>query len=186
MCVCGASAIARCRDCFATPVRCPVCIVKDHGHQPFHWVDVWQGQYLEKTELSALGLICFLGHRGLPCPLIPSTRQPSNLVVTHTNGVHRARVHWCHCADGPPSLSQLLRAGLFPATLEHPESAFTLHLLKEWDIHFLTSKKSAYDYMEAVRRLTDNAAPHRVKVCSFRIIHLSTHELNRIAIVNST
>ncbi|EPS92650.1 hypothetical protein FOMPIDRAFT_1056674 [Fomitopsis schrenkii] len=32
-----------------------------------------------------------------------------------------------------------------------------------WDLHFLTSKKSAYDFFEALHRLTDNSGTRTVK-----------------------
>ena len=53
-------------------------------------------------------------------------------------------------------MQQLLRSQLFPATVDQPTTAFTFNVLREYHIHSLESKKSAYSYMGALRRLTDN------------------------------
>ncbi|KAL6298965.1 hypothetical protein BKA93DRAFT_830299 [Sparassis latifolia] len=47
--------------------------------------------------------------------------------------------------------------------LDHPESAFTVPLLREWHMHALTSKKGAYNYIYALRRLSNNSAPQTIK-----------------------
>ncbi|KAL6300832.1 hypothetical protein BKA93DRAFT_819272 [Sparassis latifolia] len=155
--------VARCRDCFQGTAFCGACISKAHRHDPFHWIDLWNGEFFEKVDMGMLGYILYLGHHGQPCPDLVDCLKPSKFVVTHTNGIHELAVHWCHCAGAPERISQMLHAGLFPATLDHPESAFTVALLKEWHMHALTSKKGVYDYMYTIRRLTNNSAPHTVK-----------------------
>ncbi|KAK7006975.1 hypothetical protein R3P38DRAFT_2554914 [Favolaschia claudopus] len=50
-----------------------------------------------------------------------------------------------------------MRARLFPATMKETKSAFTFTVLKECHLHNLESKKASYDYMGALRRLTDNS-----------------------------
>ena len=50
-----------------------------------------------------------------------------------------------------------MRARLFPATTRDTKTAFTFKVLKEFHLHNLESKKAAYDYLGAIRRLTDNA-----------------------------
>ncbi|EPS93583.1 hypothetical protein FOMPIDRAFT_7649, partial [Fomitopsis schrenkii] len=163
-CNCGQrEAVVRCRDCLQARLECADCLVASHRHSPFHWIDVWNGGFLEKQDLSHLDFTLFLGHNGERCPFIRASMDSITYTVTHSNGVHRVRIHECWCPRRPGTVSQLLRAGLFPATLERPESAFTFDLLRQWDLHFLTSKKSAYDYFEALRRLTDNSGTRTVK-----------------------
>ena len=164
-CKCGKQeATVRCRDCFQARLECTDCLSTSHCYSPFHWIDVWNGDFLEKQDMSFLDFVLFLGHDGEACPFIRGSMHPLTYTVTHTNGIHRVRVHECWCPRRRDTASQLLRAGLFPATLERPESAFTFDLLRQWDLHFLSSKKSAYDYFEALRRLTDNSGTRTVKV----------------------
>ncbi|TDL22683.1 hypothetical protein BD410DRAFT_803124, partial [Rickenella mellea] len=117
---------------------------------------------LREADQASLGLILHLGHHGMPCDEIATDRAPSTLIITHTNGIHESKVHWCACKGCPSRVSQLVRAGLFPATPENPESAFTIKLLEEFHLHTLTSKKSAYDFFKALYRLTNNAFPDDV------------------------
>ncbi|KAJ7924289.1 hypothetical protein B0H13DRAFT_2315685 [Mycena leptocephala] len=49
----------------------------------------------------------------------------------------------------------LLRA--LPGDNTGPHSAFTINLLKDFQLHNLESKKAAYDYLAAIRRLSDNS-----------------------------
>ncbi|KZT04100.1 uncharacterized protein LAESUDRAFT_738039 [Laetiporus sulphureus 93-53] len=133
----------------ACSAKCPRCIMEDHCNQPFHWLDVWNGEYLEKHNLLTFGFIFHLGHHGKPCPHLSSSAAPANFIVTHTNGIHHTRIHWCHCPNAKPIMSQLF--------------VFTIALLKQWDLHYLTSKKSAYDFVVALWCMTSNCASQKVK-----------------------
>lgn len=57
-----------------------------------------------------------------------------------------------------------MRARLFPATTQDPRTAFSFAILKQFHLHNLESKKAAYDYLGALRRLTDNAFTADVSV----------------------
>ncbi|KAJ6609659.1 hypothetical protein B0H10DRAFT_2225674 [Mycena sp. CBHHK59/15] len=50
-----------------------------------------------------------------------------------------------------------MQARLFPASTREPQTAFTVNMLKCFQLHNLESKKAAYDYLGAIRRLTDNS-----------------------------
>ncbi|KAG5635468.1 hypothetical protein H0H81_011141 [Sphagnurus paluster] len=52
--------------------------------------------------------------------------------------------------------------GLFPATVRRPTTAFTFQVLKQFHLHHLESKESTYDFIGALRRLTDNVFAHQV------------------------
>lgn len=161
-CHCGVPAQYRCCECHQPPARCGECLMKDHLHLPLHRVEEWTGTHFERRELAALGFVTHLGHSGAPCPEGPPPAQslpPTRMVVTHTNGTHEIRISWCHCLDSGDHASQLLRAGLFPATLQYPASAFTVALLKAYHIYSLTSKTSAMDYIRGLMCLRDNAFP---------------------------
>ncbi|EPS99172.1 hypothetical protein FOMPIDRAFT_1091383, partial [Fomitopsis schrenkii] len=164
-CACGrAATTTRCHECVQGWFQCPDCLVQLHRLLPFHWVEVSNGRCLEKRDLSELGLILYLGHQGLPCTALRMADRPIKYTLTHTNSVHHVYVQECCCQAKHNTVSQLLHMGLFPATLERPESAFTFELLRQWDLHFQTSKKSAYDFFKALHRLMDNTGTRAVKL----------------------
>jgi len=59
-----------------------------------------------------------------------------------------------------------MRAKLFPATMTQPTTAFTFQVLKQFHLLHLEGKLSAYDFIGALRRLSDTAFPQRIAVCS--------------------
>jgi hypothetical protein len=59
---------------------------------------------------------------------------------------------------------QLIRAGLFPATMDQPDTAFTFMVLNDFHVHTLALKKSAYDHFTALKKLTDNTFSHKTPV----------------------
>ncbi|KDQ18432.1 hypothetical protein BOTBODRAFT_171279 [Botryobasidium botryosum FD-172 SS1] len=162
-CRCGATANTWCAECWESPFYCASCIVEQHRNLPFHRVEQWNGRFFERKELVTLGLVIGLRHHGHLCTQAPSNCATTKLTIVHTNGVHNVIVAYCHCAPRVQDTDQLLLAGLFPGTFKKPGSAFTFAVLKEHHIHSLQSKKAAYDYFEALRRLTDNVLPNSVK-----------------------
>ncbi|KAJ7495577.1 hypothetical protein FB451DRAFT_1164304 [Mycena latifolia] len=136
---------------------CPSCFIKAHIQNPFHWAEVWlplQG-YFVRHDISKLGHIIQLGHKGRPCPSPVGERM---FTVVDANGVHSTRLAFCGCQEQPANkIKQLMRAWLFPATTRDPHTAFTVNMLKQFQLHNLESKKAAYDYLGAIRRLSDNS-----------------------------
>ncbi|KAJ6503646.1 hypothetical protein C8R45DRAFT_923990 [Mycena sanguinolenta] len=68
-------------------------------------------------------------------------------------------------------------------TTREPHTAFTISLLKEFQLHNLESKKAAYDYLAAIRRLSDNAFtadvpkfknPYAAFLCVVRVFNFLT------------
>ncbi|KAJ7805034.1 hypothetical protein B0H13DRAFT_1930416 [Mycena leptocephala] len=72
---------------------------------------------------------------------IPNFITPSNSVIMGRHDLHHLP---------PNKLKQLMRARLFPATTREPETAFTVTMLKDFQLHNLESKKAAYDYLGAI------------------------------------
>ncbi|KAJ7256582.1 hypothetical protein C8J57DRAFT_1235441 [Mycena rebaudengoi] len=111
---------------------------------------------LYRHDISKLGdHVIQLGHNGGPC------REPVGerfFTAVDSNGVHSTKLAFCGCMEQPPNkLRQLMRAGLFPATTKDPHTAFTINMLKEFQLHNFESKKAAYDHLGAIRRLSDNS-----------------------------
>ncbi|KAJ6570009.1 hypothetical protein B0H10DRAFT_1964849 [Mycena sp. CBHHK59/15] len=132
-----------------------LCFVEAHIRNPFHWAEVWdttQGFFV-RHDISKLNHIIQLGHNGKPCPEPCGKRL---FTVVDDNGLHSTCLAFCGCRELPANkVKQLMRAGLFPATTREPQTAFTVSMLKR--LHNLESKKAAYDYIGAIRRLTDNS-----------------------------
>ncbi|KAJ7936466.1 hypothetical protein B0H13DRAFT_1554437, partial [Mycena leptocephala] len=101
--------------------------------------------FFVRHDISKLGHIIQLGHKGGPCD------QPSGermFTVVDGNGVHSTRLAFCGCREQPPNkIRQLMRARLFPATTKDPHTVFTVNMLKQFQLHNIESKKAAYDYL---------------------------------------
>jgi hypothetical protein len=174
-CSCGrGKCLVTCRDCDKYPTSCAECFVDSHHQNYSHWARVWDpaDRIFIKTDYSHVlpeeeGIAIELGHPGMKGSHCASKEQPSPFTVVDSNGVHSTRIRFCVCSSDDRSI-QLANAGLFPATAEKPETAFTFAVLDEFQTHNLQSKVAAYDYILALRRLTDNVATHRVPVSRCR------------------
>ncbi|KAH9852416.1 hypothetical protein C2E23DRAFT_868595 [Lenzites betulinus] len=160
---CDMRAVARCHECGQKAPQCVDCIVKDHQHLPFHWIDHWNGTFFERVGLAELGHIIHLGHGNAPCPNLPTNPSPAYFVIAHTNGVHRCRIQYCHCANRDEQVYQLITAALWPATLDRPESGFTFDVLKLWHLEWDISHMSAQDFYRILQHLTDNGSPLNIE-----------------------
>lgn len=165
-CLCGAeNAHFRCEECFCTQPSCKQCLLDSHRRLPLHHVQEWSGTHFVRRSLSQLGFVIPLGHYAHRCPNAPPGSNGRPTVIVDANGIHDTMVLYCHCTlDSEPI--QLISAGLFPATMDRPETAFTFSLLDDFEVHTLASKKSAYDHYTALRKHTNGAFPHLSHVCS--------------------
>ncbi|KAJ7710762.1 hypothetical protein B0H17DRAFT_837153, partial [Mycena rosella] len=154
----------QCYDCTEYRATCTQCFVSQHLNTPFHWAEVWDTDngFFVKHDISRLNHVVQLGHHGGPCTSPSGTRKFT--VVDH-NGVHATELAFCGCREQPPNkIRQLMRACLFPAMVKETRTAFTFTVMKQCHLHNLEAKKAAYDYMGALRRLTDNAFTEDVPV----------------------
>ncbi|KAK7681502.1 hypothetical protein QCA50_015234 [Cerrena zonata] len=86
------------------------------------------------------------------------------LTVVDIGGVHHLPTHFCSCSSSelvPPRL-QLLQLGLYPATINEPQTVFTFRLLDDFDVDNLETKAAAQRYYAKLKRLTSNAFPQDV------------------------
>lgn len=165
----GAKKTTRCYDC-AHPLSCSECFISGHRHNRTHWAEVWNKDcgFFVRNDISTLrpeGYAQHLGHGGHPCPM-PDSENDLFFIIVDVNGVHNTKLRFCHCPGADDKVGQLLCHRLFPATLGHPRSAFTFQLLHNFHLHHLESKATKYDYMGALRRLTDNTFTNDVSVSS--------------------
>ena len=169
-CFCGSglTQLYRCHECFNSRMFCGACIVPAHIHSVFHHIQKWAGTHFVRSSLKEVGLAISLGHFGMRCPNLSTTNRGRPTTIVHTNGMHETIVEYCHCLEAPSEPFQLIEAGLFPSTLEQPMTAFTFEVLRNFEKHVLASKKSAYDFCDALRKLTDSAFPQNISVsCKF-------------------
>ncbi|KAJ6558995.1 hypothetical protein B0H10DRAFT_1807431 [Mycena sp. CBHHK59/15] len=150
-------ASTQCYDCTGYKLSCRVCFVEAHLRNPFHWAEVWdtaQGFFI-RHDISKLDHVIHLGHNGDPCP---NPNGEHLFTVVDDNGIHSTRLAFCGCRELPPNtIKQLMQARLFPASTREPQTAFTVNMLKCSQLHNLESKKAAYNYLGAIRCLTDNS-----------------------------
>jgi hypothetical protein len=88
------------------------------------------------------------------------------MTVVHVNGVFELCVTFCRCQGAISEHEQLFRERLFPCTFERPETAFTLDVLDYYGIDAMECKTSAQSFFQKLRRVTNNAFPDLVPVCS--------------------
>lgn len=169
ICPCNSGAMAdhRCKSCYLHPPTCSSCIVAAHRHLPFHRIKQWNGRYFQRTSLRNLGFVFCLGHSGDPCPnQLPNTIR--KLTVVDVNGYHEANFKFCFCRDAElDEAKQLFCHLLFPATIKHPKTVFTMEVLDNFDVHHSTFMKSAESFCVALQKMSAPELPDEVSVCAF-------------------
>ncbi|KAI0691764.1 hypothetical protein BC835DRAFT_1256150, partial [Cytidiella melzeri] len=148
----------RCDDCWNSAVLCESCCVEKHGDNPLHRVKQWNGSYFEPTTLQALGLVIQVGHPPYERCAHPQPALRSFLVM-HTNGLHPVTLLFCQCQQAHQAgtrYQQLLRAELFPSTVQDPTICCTFRMMEQFHMLTLQSKITAYDYYTTLSKLTDN------------------------------
>lgn len=153
----------RCRDCGRIDVVCKSCLLERHRFVPYHWAEEWSGRHFKRMSMSALGLQIHLGHGENHCPAveIPKTQA---IDVVHSNGIHKCRFIYCSCPGKPDEFVQLLDVGLLSASMKQPQTAFTFAVLNDFHLDTGVSKKAAHDFMEVLRKKTNNHVPFPVSV----------------------
>ncbi|KAJ7052855.1 hypothetical protein C8F01DRAFT_1236176 [Mycena amicta] len=150
----------RCTECFNAPLWCRGCVVRGHQYNPFHHIERWDGKmfvrdslWVADTSLDSVTLrTCPNANPAAPHALCPNFANRER---------HSLLYCWCKERQGQ-RWEQLVSVRLFPATFKEPKTVFTFTVMKQFLIHSVTSKKSAYDYVKALCQLTDNSNPDSV------------------------
>jgi hypothetical protein len=160
------SCTTRCLDCLQSPMTCDLCFIDAHKNNPTHWAERWNGDYFVRHDISDLDHVITLGHNGNPCPCVDykDLSNTRKFTLADVNGIHSTIIAFCKCARAGGYADQLMAARVFPASVTRPTTGFTFSLLETFHLECLESKKSAYDYIEALRRRTNNAFPSDVPV----------------------
>ncbi len=192
-CDCGQGPVnMTCHDCDKYPGMCEECFIEYHRFNPLHWPRVWDQEwgFLVCCDISVLrqrtcainmssceGQCCRFGPPPLLFPWYPhqlwesssyslASGQSEGVIFTivDCNRIHSTHVRFCWCEGDPNQVEQLMSLGLFPATLDCPEMAFTFHVLKQFQIACLQGKISCYNFMDSLMCLIDGAFPFDVVV----------------------
>ena len=86
------------------------------------------------------------------------------VVVVHTNAVHRLPVFLCSCPDAPDPMDQYLEMGFYPATFKEIETLFTFQVLDDYLLQNLECQTSCHHYYSKLRRMTNKIFPGSVPV----------------------
>jgi hypothetical protein len=138
---------------------------------PFHRIQQWNGHFFKSTSLLNLGYILHAGHGSHACPH-SSPANETLIYIVDVIGVFHHKLRWCCCQDAEPHYAQLLRLGLYPASIERPESAFTFSLLDYFQVDAVECKTSANNFYNKLRRLTNSLFPDTVPVSHSSVPHL--------------
>ncbi|KAK7016446.1 hypothetical protein VNI00_018883 [Paramarasmius palmivorus] len=138
------------------------------------WAAEWDGEQFQKTSLKAIGHTVQLNHMGRDC--IKPVSCHSKLRILHTNGIHHISLLFCGCSKKIPQYQQLLRRGLYPATVTEGRimTWATFTLLRTIHMQSFTTKASTHDFYRALEKLTDNTrldlpkSRYRLLLCIIR------------------
>ncbi|KAF9065885.1 hypothetical protein BDP27DRAFT_1228406, partial [Rhodocollybia butyracea] len=94
----------------------------------------------------------------LPCSRGSLCKEPTNpniVTLVDMNGFHGTQISYCGCNGDPDRVQQLMNARLFPGSVRFPRTLMTFRVLDDYTKQNLASKKSSYDYIRALRSLSD-------------------------------
>lgn len=111
-----------------------------------------------KVTLRELGLRIQLGHPlGDTCPN-PERCSGDDFTILDTQSIQSVSLDFCACgASNHSKTVQLLRSQFYPATVVNPRTAATFHTLETFELLSYVSKVSAFEYYQALSRLSDNS-----------------------------
>ena len=83
------------------------------------------------------------------------------ITLVDTTGIHQFQVHYCRCTDGclVPEHIQLLRVGLYPATITMPRTVFTFRVLDDYLLLNLETKATPQRFLAKLQRATTSCFP---------------------------
>jgi hypothetical protein len=158
----------RCMDCYGKHWWCRPCLLKSHSHNPFHRPQQLKDGSFEKVSLSDLGYVFVLGCSSpqRSCSEEDGFSGDRLITLVHVNGVFEHCIRFCKCLDASSEHQQLFSHRLFPSSFDRPKTAFTLEVLDHFSIDAMECKTSAQSFFQKLRRVTNNAFPDEVPVCS--------------------
>ena len=122
------------------------------------------GSFFTRVSGCSLGICIQLNHIGGQRCLNPVKSYNDEFTIIDLNGVHEVAVDYCGCHMVQPHPIQLLRSGLYPATVLDPKMAATFQVLKFFHITMLVSKIAAHDFYTSLVWRRDNTGMGKIPV----------------------
>lgn len=94
----------------------------------------------------------------------PRYQKRNYKLLVDSTGVHMLKVHLCYCLKAEPPDLQYMSAGLFPASFDQVETAFTFRVLDDLRMDNLECKTPVLNFWHRLRRMTAPLDPESVPV----------------------
>lgn len=101
------------------------------------------------------------------------TTAGDDFVIVDCNGVHQVALDYCGCSSAAKVTIQLLRAQLYPATVQAPKTAATFNVLEFFQVLTFDSKASVFEFYRTLSRRTDNTGCLNIPVCPFILCNIN-------------
>ena len=137
---------------------------RTHCERPYDRLLRWdvEKRIWDKVALPQIGYEFRLGHDSKRCGNAPQNTK--TVVVIHEHGIMDLPIVFCACRDAGSEVEQLMRAGLWPATWDRPQTATTWTALEAFHSLNLNGQMNVHDYLAHLKRHTDNVCAEDVKV----------------------
>ncbi|KIY60907.1 hypothetical protein CYLTODRAFT_319717, partial [Cylindrobasidium torrendii FP15055 ss-10] len=137
-------------------LECRSCCLERHLHTPLHSIRRWTDRqgYFNQVSLYELGLTYQLGHSGAGCH---AAADYIDVIVMHTNGLHRVKIQWCECdrGDADTYWRQAMFMGWYPASWTRPKTFVTFECLKYFRLANVVARVNVRDFVTMLERMTD-------------------------------
>ena len=150
-----------CNDCFASCPVCNECTIKMHHCLPFHRLGKWdvESDCWVSVSLYELGLCVPIRHEAGEQCSNPGT--PIHMHVMHINGLHDLALQRCCCTVSSGTARALTRRqcianGLYPATRDSPQQAYTFQCLDLFHKSNLKAFINIKQFCDLMKELTPN------------------------------
>ena len=155
-------------DCYGGCWFCQDCLIESHNYHPFHWPHEWKNGSFEHISLCDLGYVFKLGHciLGAECPEDDGIFGDRQMTIIHVNGVFEHCMRFCKCQGANSEHIQLFNHHFF---LRVSIALKPLLLWMSWNNMGLMQwsvKCWLRVFFQKLRRVTNNAFPEEVPVCS--------------------
>lgn len=94
----------------------------------------------------------------------PRYQKRNYKLIVDQTGVHPLKVNLCYCLGAEAQDLQYMSSGLFPASFEQVETAFTFRVLDDLRMENLECKTPVLNYWHCLRRITAPLDPESVPV----------------------
>ncbi|KIY60722.1 hypothetical protein CYLTODRAFT_495541 [Cylindrobasidium torrendii FP15055 ss-10] len=158
----------RCDSC-GVFLECRTCCLVRHQQTPLHAIKKWTERkgFFERVSLRDLGHIYQLGHGGAGCH---AATEVVEVLVMHTNGIHRVNIQWCECdrSNGDTRWRQATRMGWYPGSWLRPKTFATFECLRLFRLLNVVARCNVRDFVTTLERMTDSLritfVPDRYKI----------------------